>query len=113
MASTNCTPLCGPATRSVIRACIDSITGLSCNSADCGGGLSIQTESCPGSPPCTSMINDIILRNFKGIILFYKSHLDSTIIPTASIRDPRLQIAPYVLPDSMYFFEQTYRRIWV
>ena len=35
------------------------------------------------------------------------------VIPEPTIRDPRVRIIRYLLPDSMYFFEQTYRRIWV
>ncbi|CAF0850637.1 unnamed protein product [Rotaria sp. Silwood1] len=36
-----------------------------------------------------------------------------TVTPAPSIRDPTLQISSYVLPDAMYFFEQSYDRIWI
>lgn len=44
---------------------------------------------------------------------FHYFHLALAITPQASFRDPRIRITSYTLPDSMYFFEQTYSRIWV
>jgi hypothetical protein len=52
--SGNCTPNCGLAYRTVFRACIDSISGQSCDSSSCGGGAATQNETCPASPPCES-----------------------------------------------------------
>jgi hypothetical protein len=44
---------------------------------------------------------------------FSKFPLALTVTPVATTRDPRLQISSYALPDSMYFFEDTYSLIWV
>ncbi|CAF1451463.1 unnamed protein product, partial [Adineta ricciae] len=87
---TNCTPSCGSAQRREIRSCIDFSTGLSCHSQLCGGGNATRNISCTTSPPCPTL----------------------PIIPQPSIRDPQVRITPYLLPDPMYFFEQTYQRIW-
>ncbi|CAF3955011.1 unnamed protein product, partial [Adineta steineri] len=87
----NCTPSCGTAYRQTIRSCIDVISGQSCSSNDCGGGSAIQNESCSTSPPCETL----------------------TLTPPTTLRDPNLRISSYQLPDSMYFFENTYSRIWI
>ncbi|CAF1669924.1 unnamed protein product, partial [Adineta ricciae] len=87
---TNCTPSCGSAQRREIRSCIDFSTGLSCHSQLCGGGNATRNIACTTSPPCPTL----------------------PIIPQPSIRDPQVRITPYLLPDPMYFFEQTYQRIW-
>ncbi|UJR30966.1 hypothetical protein I4U23_018478 [Adineta vaga] len=87
----NCTPSCGIAYRLEVRSCIDFTIGQSCHSDLCGGGNAIQNTSCTYSPPCPTL----------------------PIIPQPSIRDPKVRIIPYLLPDAMYFFEQTYRRIWI
>ncbi|UJR30967.1 hypothetical protein I4U23_018479 [Adineta vaga] len=87
----NCTPSCGIAYRLEVRSCIDFTIGQSCHSDLCGGGNAIQNTSCTYSPLCPTL----------------------PIIPQPSIRDPKVRIIPYLLPDAMYFFEQTYRRIWI
>ena len=46
-------------------------------------------------------------------ILISISSLVLPIIPQPSTRDPQVRITSYLLPDPMYFFEQTYRQIWV
>ncbi|CAF3944032.1 unnamed protein product, partial [Rotaria magnacalcarata] len=89
---TNCTPPCGLAHRDLVRYCIDSTTGLMCfTNMQCGGGLSVKNETCAGSPPCDTLI----------------------VAPPTSERDPNIRITSYALPDTMYFFERTYRRIWI
>ncbi|UJR15672.1 hypothetical protein I4U23_002606 [Adineta vaga] len=88
---TNCTPSCGIAYRQLSRSCIDSISGQSCNTNDCSSGNATQNELCTTSPPCET--------------------LTVTLLPNT--RDPNLRISSYVLPDAMYFFEETYRRIWI
>ncbi|CAF4808619.1 unnamed protein product, partial [Rotaria sp. Silwood2] len=35
------------------------------------------------------------------------------IIPSTADRDPSIRIISYSLPNTLYFFEQTYRRIWI
>ncbi|CAF3404455.1 unnamed protein product [Rotaria sp. Silwood1] len=86
-----CSATCGEAYRLVNRSCVSLITGQTCDTSACGSGSAMQNESCPGSPPCETI----------------------TVTPAPSIRDPTLQISSYVLPDAMYFFEQSYDRIWI
>ncbi|CAF4415936.1 unnamed protein product, partial [Rotaria sp. Silwood2] len=86
-----CSPACGDAYRLVNRSCTDSINNRNCSISACGSGNTTQNQSCPGSPPCEN----------------------TTVILTSNFRDPTLQIYSYVLPDGMYFFEQTYDRIWI
>ncbi|CAF1151504.1 unnamed protein product [Rotaria sp. Silwood1] len=88
---TNCTPQCGPAYRIVVRLCVDVTTGQSCSNSLCGDGSAVQNETCSSSPPCETI----------------------SVIPPTTDRDPSIRIISYALPDTMYFFEQTYRRIWI
>ncbi|CAF4615939.1 unnamed protein product [Rotaria sp. Silwood2] len=88
---TNCIPNCGPAYRIVVRLCIVANTGQSCPTSLCGGGDSQRNETCSSSPPCETI----------------------TVIPPTADRDPSIRIISYALPDTMYFFEQIYRRIWI
>ncbi|CAF4258147.1 unnamed protein product, partial [Rotaria sordida] len=88
---TNCTADCGPAYRLIRRFCVDSTTGQNCNIFLCGGGIDVQNEICSSSPPCETTV----------------------VVPPISDRDPTIRIISYALPDTMYFFEQTYRRIWI
>ncbi|CAF4623139.1 unnamed protein product, partial [Rotaria sp. Silwood2] len=88
---TNCTSSCGPAYRKVVRLCIVASTGQSCPTSLCGRGESQRNETCSSSPPCETI----------------------TIIPSTADRDPSIRIISYSLPNTLYFFEQTYRRIWI
>ncbi|CAF3508982.1 unnamed protein product [Rotaria socialis] len=92
MVKTNCTPDCGLAYREIVRYCIDTTTGVTCTTdSQCGGGLSATNERCSSSPPCDT----------------------STVAPPTSERDPNIRITSYALPDTLYFFERTYHRIWI
>ncbi|CAF4575089.1 unnamed protein product, partial [Rotaria sp. Silwood2] len=88
---THCTPSCGPAYRILDRLCIVASTGRSCPTSLCGRDESQRNETCSCSPPCETII----------------------IIPSTADRDPTIRIISYSLPDTMYFFEQIYRRIWI
>ncbi|CAF3014534.1 unnamed protein product [Rotaria sp. Silwood2] len=88
---THCTPSCGPAFRILVRLCIVASTGQSCPTSLCGRGESQRNETCSCSPPCETI----------------------TIIPSTADRDPSIRIISYSLPNTLHFFEQTYRRIWV
>ncbi|CAF4537768.1 unnamed protein product, partial [Rotaria socialis] len=89
--TSSCSQTCGVAFRTAARSCVDSITGLVCNSVACGGGNSTRTESCSSSPPCGTII----------------------VTPTPSIRNPSLQITSYPLPDQIYLFDKNYMSIWI
>ncbi|CAF4469700.1 unnamed protein product, partial [Rotaria sp. Silwood2] len=88
---THCTPSCGPAYRILDRLCIVASTGRSCPTSLCGRDESQRNETCSCSPPCETII----------------------IIPSTADRDPSIRIISYSLPNTLYFFEQTYRRIWI
>ncbi|CAF4107993.1 unnamed protein product [Rotaria socialis] len=89
--TSSCSQTCGVAFRTAARSCVDSITGLVCNSVACGGGNSTRTESCSSSPPCGTII----------------------VTPTPSIRNPSLQITSYRLPNQIYLFDKNYMSIWI
>ncbi|CAF0869133.1 unnamed protein product [Adineta ricciae] len=87
----NCSPSCGVAYQQVVRACVDSFSGQSCSSSDCGGGNATQNQLCVGSPPCETI----------------------TATLTSSIRDPNLETFSYTLPNTMEFFGQSINRLWI
>lgn len=109
---TNCTPSCGIAYQQVVRACLDSISGQSCSSSDCGGGNAIENELCVASPPCESkpQLKPI---NHNCCLSFYQIYLVITATPITSIRDPNLATFSYTLPNTMEFFGQPVNRLWV
>ncbi|CAF1580921.1 unnamed protein product, partial [Adineta ricciae] len=87
----NCSPSCGVAYQQVVRACLDSFSGESCSSSDCGGGNATQNELCRGSPPCETL----------------------TATLTSSIRDSNLETFSYILPNTMEPFGQSVNRLWI
>ncbi|CAF1679773.1 unnamed protein product [Rotaria magnacalcarata] len=89
--TTSCSQTCGEARRTLSRSCIDSISGLPCNSVACGAGNMTETVICSASPPCETII----------------------VTPTPSIRNPGLKITSYALPNQLYFFDQYYTSIWI
>ncbi|CAF1938120.1 unnamed protein product [Rotaria magnacalcarata] len=89
--TTSCSQTCGEARRTLSRSCIDSISGLPCNSVACGAGNMTEIVICSASPPCETII----------------------VTPTPSIRNPGLKITSYALPNQLYFFDQYYTSIWI